>query len=141
LQYLYDENLVYFDTSIKSFKIELERIRSVILPEDVESLMQLRMREMSEQEIQLLQIAACIGPRVTKYTIHENPLTFSIQLSIALENDAISPDDIEHTLWRALRARFMSSPYTNYAAHTRRFQQPQSDRPSLGKTPETIADI
>lgn len=108
-----------FDAAKKSFEINLDGILSASLPEDVESLIRLRMIDLSAQEIEVLQVAACIGPRVTKYVIFDI-VDCSIQLSVALEDETIGPDDIEHVLWRALRARFMVPLYTNYAVSVRR---------------------
>jgi hypothetical protein len=57
----------------------------------------------------------------------------SIQLSVALEDEAIGPEDIEHILWKALRARFLSPLYTNYAVSTRGKKQLQSGHMQHGK--------
>jgi hypothetical protein len=56
----------------------------------------------------------------------------SIQLSVAIGDEAIGPEDIESLLWRAFRARFLSPLFTNHAVSTRKFQEQRLIETTLG---------
>jgi len=87
---------------------------------------------MGPSEMEILQIASCIGPQVTKSSPIINPLMCSIQLAVALGSESIGPEDIEQILWKALRARFMSPLFTNYAVSTRKYHERKGDQLSQG---------
>jgi predicted ATPase len=67
LQYLHYKGLIRFNPETKLFEIDFAGIGNLALPSDVQSLMKLRLKGLKPEEIELLQIAACIGSRVTKY--------------------------------------------------------------------------
>ena len=56
----------------------------------------------------------------------------SLQLSVAIGDEAIGPEDIEPLLWRAFRARFLSPLFTNHAVSTRKFQEQSLTETTLG---------
>jgi predicted ATPase len=60
---------IRFNPETKLFVINFEAIGKLELPNDIQSLMQLRLKGLKESEIELLQMAACIGSRVTKYIL------------------------------------------------------------------------
>jgi predicted ATPase len=57
---------VRFNVGAKVFEINLKAIEASDLTEDIQNLMQLRLKDLTASELELLQIAACIGSRVTK---------------------------------------------------------------------------
>jgi predicted ATPase len=57
---------VRFNAETALFEINLPAIEAAVLPEDIEGLMELRIKDLGPSEIKVLQIAACIGSRVTK---------------------------------------------------------------------------
>ena len=65
---MHHKALIRFNPETKFFEINFEAIGALGLPSDIQSLMQLRLKGLKESEIEILQIAACIGSRVTKYT-------------------------------------------------------------------------
>src|SRR5271156_1519491 len=124
--------MIRFNAESKRFEINIEGILSLRLPEDMPSLMKLRLKDMGPSEMEILQIASCIGPRVSKSFPCSSSLSLSIQLFVALDNASIGPEDIEHILWKALRARFISPLFTNYAVSTRKYHEKKVDYSSLG---------
>jgi len=124
--------MIRFNAESKRFEINIEGIVSLRLPEDIPSLMKLRLRDMGPSEMEVLQIASCIGSRVTKSSPSCSSLNFSIQLFVALDNASIGPEDVEHILWKALRARLMSPLFTNYAVSTRKYLEKKANQSSLG---------
>jgi predicted ATPase len=55
------------------FEVDIDDIEASGLPEGIGDLMKLRMKDLDDSEIKILQIASCIGSRVTKYkSLHRN---------------------------------------------------------------------
>jgi hypothetical protein len=57
-----------------------------------------------------------------------------VQLSVALGDETIGPEDIEPLLWRVFRARFLSPLFTNHAVSTRKFQEQRLTETTLGSS-------
>jgi predicted ATPase len=66
---VYHKGFIRFNPVTKLFVINFEAIETLRLPNDIQSLIQLRLKGLKESEIELLQMAACIGSRVTKYIL------------------------------------------------------------------------
>jgi len=63
---LHQKNVIRFNANTKLFEIHLENLDALHLPSSVDELIQFRMNDFDNQELKVLQIAACIGPRVSK---------------------------------------------------------------------------
>lgn len=61
-----EKGVIHFNAKADSFEVNLTVLNTLSLPEDVNSLVQVRLRDLTDRELEILQIAACIGPRVTK---------------------------------------------------------------------------
>lgn len=60
------KGVIHFDAKTNGLEVNMKVVKTLDLPEDVDSLVQLRMRDLKDRELEILQIAACIGARVTK---------------------------------------------------------------------------
>lgn len=67
-----------FNAEKKLFEVDILDMEAISLPEGIQDLMKLRIKELDDSDIEILQTAACIGPRVTKY----NPLSQSSLISV-----------------------------------------------------------
>lgn len=61
---------IRFNATRKRFEIRLGDLDALSLPTTVDDLIQLRIKEFEPQELKVLQIAACIGARVSKSRIN-----------------------------------------------------------------------
>jgi predicted ATPase len=68
---LYQKNIIRFNALTKLFEIRMGTLKTLRLPNTVDELLQFRLNDFDSHELKILQIAACIGPRVSKFIILE----------------------------------------------------------------------
>ena len=66
---MHHKDFIRFNPETNLFVINFKAIEKLGLPNDIQSLIQLRLKGLKESEIELLQMAACIGSQVTKYIL------------------------------------------------------------------------
>ena len=60
------KGVIHLNTKTETIEDNLKILKTLTLPEDVDGLVRLRLRDLTDRELEILQVAACIGTRVTK---------------------------------------------------------------------------